>query len=61
MKLPNAEHAIVERKKIADYLPDSAHPYGASKARFFASFGFVARGENYAWGAWRPCQPWMAM
>ena len=45
MKLPNAELAIVEREKIADYLLNPAHPYGASKARFFAEFGFSA-------GAW---------
>ena len=40
MKLPNAEQAIVERAKIADYLLDPAHPYGASKAHFFTQFGF---------------------
>ena len=42
MKLPNADLAIVEREKIAEYLLDPAHPYGASKARFFARFGFDA-------------------
>ena len=45
MKMPNANLAIVEREKIADYLLNPAHPYGASKARFFVSFGFHA-------GAW---------
>lgn len=40
MKLPNPDIAIVERDKIADYLLNASHPYGASKARFFASFGF---------------------
>jgi hypothetical protein len=40
MKLPNAEKAVVEREKIADYLLNPAHRYGASKARFFAGFGF---------------------
>jgi hypothetical protein len=40
MKLPNADLAIVEREKIADYLLNPAHRYGASKARFFVEFGF---------------------
>jgi hypothetical protein len=40
MKLPNAEKVVVERGKIVDYLLNPAHRYGASKARFFARFGF---------------------
>jgi hypothetical protein len=40
MKLPNANLALVEREKITDYLLNPAHRYGASKARFFAGFGF---------------------
>ncbi len=40
MKLPNAKDALVERGKIADYLLNPAHRYGASKARFFNEFGF---------------------
>jgi len=40
MNLPNAHLAVVERGKIADYLLNPAHRYGASKARFFAQFGF---------------------
>ena len=40
MKLPNAHLALVEQEKITDYLLNSAHRYGASKARFFAGFGF---------------------
>ncbi len=42
MKLPNADKLIVEREKIADYLLNPAHRYGASKARFFLKFGFRA-------------------
>jgi hypothetical protein len=33
---------VVERAKITDYLLNSEHRYGASKARFFAQFGFRA-------------------
>jgi hypothetical protein len=40
MKLPNAEHAIVDREKVTVYLLNPAHRYGASKARFFVDFGF---------------------
>lgn len=40
MRLPNADLALVERAKIVDYLLNPAHRYGASKARFFAQFGF---------------------
>lgn len=40
MRLPNAELAVVEREKIAEYLLNPEHRYGASKARFFAQFGF---------------------
>ena len=42
MKLPNPDKAVVERGKIVDYLLNPRHPYGASKARFFAEFGFRA-------------------
>ena len=42
MKLPNADKAVVEREKIADYLLNPTHRYGASKARFFSGFGFSA-------------------
>ena len=45
MKLPNVDKLIVEREKIADYLLNPAHRYGASKARFFTHFGFSA--ENW--------------
>lgn len=40
MKLPNAALAVVERKKITDYMLNPAHRHGASKARLFAAFGF---------------------
>jgi hypothetical protein len=41
MKLPNANKAIVDRKKIVDYLLNPAHPAGGSKALFFLRFGFT--------------------
>ena len=45
MKLPNAHLAVVERTKLAEYLLNPVHQYGASKALFFLSFGFEV-------GAW---------
>jgi hypothetical protein len=42
VNLPNAEDALVEQSKIADYLLAFDHPEGASKAEFFGSFGFTA-------------------
>ena len=41
MKLPNAHLAVVEREKVLNYLLNSQHNYGASKAHFFAQFGFL--------------------
>jgi hypothetical protein len=46
MRLPNPELAIVEREKITDYLLNAGHPYGASKAKFFAEFGFWLEGRE---------------
>ena len=42
MKLPHPEKLLVEREKILEYLLNPAHRYGATKARFFAAFGFRA-------------------
>jgi hypothetical protein len=36
-KLPNAENAIVEVRKLRDYCLSSDHPRGRHKARVFAS------------------------
>jgi hypothetical protein len=40
--LPNAEHAIIDRAKLEDYLLSFSHPVGRFKARFFAGLGFSA-------------------
>ncbi|MCO6458761.1 MAG: hypothetical protein J5I93_25925 [Pirellulaceae bacterium] len=37
MKLPNAEHAVVEMQKLVDYCLDPDHPRGKHKARVFLS------------------------
>jgi hypothetical protein len=40
VQLPNAEHAIVSRNKVVDYLLNPSHPDGATKAEFLRRFGF---------------------
>jgi hypothetical protein len=40
MKLPNADKLIIEREKILNYLLNSTHRFGGTKARFFKRFGF---------------------
>ena len=50
MKLSNSDELVVERDKVADYLLNSSHRYGASKARFFATSGSAWRhGGMEAW------------
>lgn len=49
MKIPNASLALVEQEKITEYLLNTEHRYGASKARFFFRFGFsLAKWETLA-------------
>ena len=43
MKLPNAQLAFIDPKKITEYLLNATHRYGASKAFFFSGFGFDER------------------
>ncbi|MBM3539770.1 MAG: hypothetical protein FJX55_18325, partial [Alphaproteobacteria bacterium] len=38
--LPAAERAVVDDRKITDYLLSAAHPAGRAKAAFFRGFGF---------------------
>ncbi|MFN2455535.1 MAG: DUF6883 domain-containing protein [Pyrinomonadaceae bacterium] len=49
MMLPNAHLAVVERKKITDYLLNVAHPDNGGKALFFMALGFLrADPETFA-------------
>ena len=49
MRLPNAEHARVDRAKVVDYLLSPVHVRGKAKAEFFLRFGFSAdRWEEFA-------------
>ena len=41
-KLPNAEAAFIDPRKIAGYLLSTTHPRGRAKAIFFMRFGFSA-------------------
>ncbi|MEJ2387457.1 MAG: hypothetical protein P8Y27_09220 [Chromatiaceae bacterium] len=40
MSLPNAASAVVERKKVVEYLLAPDHSSDSSKARFFGGAGF---------------------
>ncbi|HEY0322566.1 MAG TPA: hypothetical protein VGC66_16545 [Pyrinomonadaceae bacterium] len=42
MMLPNARLALVERRKIVEYLLNPAHPDNGGKAAFFMALGFRA-------------------
>lgn len=44
MKLPGAETAIIDSRKLRDYLLAHAHTVGRHKAVFFASLGYSRRG-----------------
>jgi hypothetical protein len=41
-RLPEASLAVIERRKITDYLLTKGHPAGRAKAAFFQRFGFAA-------------------
>ncbi len=41
MPLPGADRAVVEPRKIRDYLLSTSHPVGRFKASFFASLGYT--------------------
>jgi hypothetical protein len=41
MKLPNADQAIIEREKVADYLLNSGHFDNGGKVPYFVASGFL--------------------
>ena len=43
MRLPEAHVAIIDERKVCDYLLSPAHVVGHTKARFFGRLGFTAR------------------
>ena len=40
MKLPNLERALIDERKLRDYILSPAHPVGRFKATFFYSLGY---------------------
>jgi hypothetical protein len=42
MKLPNAERAVIDERKVREYLLSKSHPIGRFKAAFLARAGFEA-------------------
>lgn len=48
MKLPHAEDAVVDIRKLRDYCLSSEHPRGRHKARLFATaLGFTANNAEH--------------
>ena len=47
MKLPNGEQAIIDERKVREYLLSPSHPVGRFKLKFFSGIGF---GPD----SWRP-------
>jgi len=39
-RVPSVDHAIVDDRKLADYLLSLGHPLGQAKARFLLALGF---------------------
>lgn len=44
MELPNSDRAVVDPRKVREYLLSMEHPVGRFKARFFGSIGFLPAG-----------------
>jgi len=42
VRLPNADLAIIDARKVRDYLLSSEHPVGRFKAHFFMRIGFAS-------------------
>lgn len=42
MKVPNWEQAVVDKKKLQEYLLSPTHPVGRFKARYFSTLGYEA-------------------
>lgn len=45
MKLPNPESAVVDERKLEEYLLNPEHPRGKHKARVFATACGIIRGD----------------
>ena len=41
MKLPNAHLAVVDHRKVGDYLLNAGHPDNGGKSKFFERLGYV--------------------
>jgi hypothetical protein len=41
LELPNSELAVVEARKVTEYLLNASHPDNGGKARFFETLGYA--------------------
>ena len=44
MRIPNADRAVIDARKLHGYLLSQSHPIGRFKAAFFRSLGYSAEG-----------------
>ena len=42
MQLPNVKDAVIDERKLRDYVLSTSHPVGRFKARFFAALGYTS-------------------
>jgi hypothetical protein len=53
LEIPNLDQAVVDTRKLTDYLLARSHPVGRSKASFFESMGFTAEAPDVLGNALR--------
>lgn len=53
MNLPNAHLAIVDERKVAEYLLNASHPDNGGKAQFFQALGYSNADPSQLAGALR--------
>jgi uncharacterized protein DUF6883 len=51
MTLPNAHLAVVDQRKVVDYLLNAAHPDNGGKAKFFEALGYSGANPSSLVGA----------
>ncbi len=53
MRIPNAERAVVDMRKLRDYCLNPLHDEGKHKARLFAAIGITANEVEELWAILR--------
>jgi len=48
-KVPNHDRAVIDERKVRDYLLSPVHPIGRHKARFFYRLGYIGGRRGNGW------------